>query len=309
MIVVRNLSNIKEELQNSSLTLGNFDGLHLGHKEILNFSKNLALKTNSKSALLTFEPHPRYFFNKESPKKNVRIYSLAQKLEILRNENLVDIVFLLHFNQDLASLKATDFVKKILSEKIKVKNITIGYDFNFGKNRLGNAELLQELAPLYGYNFHQITAKKIDENICSSTNIRTLIEKGEIKEAAKMLGRNFYIGGTIIEGSQNGRKIGFKTANILPKSHMIFPKFGVYQSLSEIDGKKYSSITNFGVKPTFEGQKALFETHIFDFEKEIYGKKMKVELFNFLRPEIKFNNMAELQLQIQNDVKICRATK
>ncbi len=305
MYVVRNLNNIKEELQNSCLTLGNFDGLHLGHQKILKFTKELAKKDNLKSALLTFEPHPRHFFNPDS-NKNVRIHSLTQKLEILRAEKLVDLVFLIHFNQNLANLSASDFVRNILNNKLKVKNLIVGYDFSFGKNRLGNSELLKELAPENNYEMHQIDVNKDkNEQIYSSTNIRNLIENGKVKEAAIMLGRNLSIKGTVIEGEQNGRKIGFKTANILPKTHIIKPKFGVYKSITKIDGISHNSITNFGIKPTFLGKKELFENHIFNFDQDIYSKRIKIELLDFIRPEMKFNGIEELKEQIKRDIEFC----
>ena len=304
MIVIRNFNNIKEELQNSCLALGNFDGFHLGHKEILDFTKNLAKKNQRKSALLTFEPHPRHFFNKNDPNKNVRIYSLSQKLEILKKEKLVDIIFLIHFNEELANLSAADFIKNILVDRLKVNYIVVGYDFSFGKNRVGNADLLQELAPKYDYNFNQIEAKtNEDQEIYSSTNIRKLIESGEIAKASKILGRIYEIKGIVIKGQQNGRKIGFRTANILPKFHIIKPKFGVYQSITQINGKNYKSITNFGIKPTFLGKTEVFETHIFDFEQDIYNQPIKVQLLDFIRPEMKFNNVEELTTQIKQDCK------
>ena len=281
MIIVRNFNNIKKDLKNSCLTIGNFDGLHLGHQKILKFNLEIAKKNQLKSALLTFEPHPKYFFNPDSD-KNSKIYPLAQKLEILQEENLVDIVFLINFNQELASLEAQNFVQNILCNKLKISNLTVGYDFNFGKNRLGNADLLQELAKKYHYQFHQIPAVKDQNNqIYSSTNLRNLIQNGDVKAAAEIFGRNYEISGIVRKGNEMGGKIGFKTANILPKINIIRPKFGVYESKIEIDKKIYKSITNFGVKPTFAGQNAIFETHIFNFDQNIYSKKVKISLLNF----------------------------
>lgn len=307
MEIIRNINKIAKELQNSCLTLGNFDGFHLGHQEILNFTRNLAKKHNKKSALLTFEPHPRHFFNKNNPDKNVRIYSLAQKLDILRQEKLVDVVFLLHFNENLVNLTADDFIKNILINKLKVSNLVVGYDFNFGKNRLGNAKLLKDSAPKYDYGFYQIGVKENKQKtVYSSTNIRKLLQNGDIIEASKMLGRTYQVKGLIIKGEQNGRKVGFKTANILPKFHIIKPKFGVYQSKTYLNGKIYDSVTNFGIKPTFLGKTEVFETHIFNFEEEIYGESIKVDLLKFIREEKKFNNIEELKAQIAKDCQFCK---
>jgi len=308
MRVIINLENINKELQNSCLTIGNFDGVHLGHQKILKLNKEIAQDNNQKSALLTFEPHPRHFFNPKLD-KNVRIYSLSQKLEILKEENLVDVVFLIHFNQDLANLTANKFIEKILFNKLKISNLTIGYDFNFGKDRQGNGQLLKESSLKYGYNFHQIDVKKDQNNqIYSSTLIRNLIKSGKVQKAYKILGRNYEIKGIVVNGNKMGREIGFKTVNILPKFHIIKPKFGVYKSVTNIDGKKYNSITNFGIKPTLNGKKEVFETHIFNFNQDIYYKNIKVELLEFIREERKFNNIEELKEQIKKDCDLAKNT-
>jgi riboflavin kinase/FMN adenylyltransferase len=309
MRIVRNLNNIESTLQNSCLTIGNFDGLHLGHKEILQFSKKLATKNKQKSALLTFEPHPRHFF-KPDIDKNVRIHSLAQKLDILRKENLVDIVFLIHFNQDLVNLSADDFIKKILTDKLKIKNLIVGYDFSFGKNRSGNSALLKKLAPAHDYNFYQVKeAKNQQQQTYSSTIVRDLISRGDVQKASQILGRNYEVKGTIVRGKQLGRQIGFKTANILPRLHVIKPKFGVYKSITTINGVSHNSITNFGVKPTFNGNKEIFESHIFDFDKEVYFARVKIELLEFIREEMKFDNIEALKAQIQKDCHKCQDIK
>jgi riboflavin kinase/FMN adenylyltransferase len=308
MQIIRNLNDLDKTLQNTCLTLGNFDGIHLGHQKILKFTKDLAQKTNSKSALLTFEPHPRHFFNPTS-NKNVRIYSLAQKLDILKKENLVDIVFLIQFNQELANLSPRNFVKNILTNQLKVKNLVVGYDFSFGKNRCGNSALLNELAPNHGYKFHQIKAKSDQNNhICSSTKIRDLLKDGDTKKASSILNRNYEIKGTVIKGQELGRKIGFKTANILPRSHIIKPKLGVYKTITTINNTNYDSITNFGIKPTFQGKTEIFENHIFNFNQDIYGHRIKIQLLNFIRDEQKFNSIEELKTQITIDCQQANQT-
>ena len=300
MNIIRNINNIAKNFQNSCLTLGNFDGLHQGHQEILHFSKNLASKENLKSSLLTFEPHPRHFFNKDKS-KNSRIYSLSQKLSIINNENLADIIFLMNFNNELANLNAEEFIKKILIKKLQPKNVIIGYDFNFGKGRLGNCEMLQKFAK-NNYNLYKINAKNNKNNqIYSSTLARNLIKDGNIKDANNILTRKFEILGEIVKGNQNGRKIGFKTININPKYHIIQPKFGVYKTITNINNKYYKSITNFGIKPTFKDQKPLFETHIFNFNQEIYGQKAKIQFIEFIREEKKFKNIEQLKEQIKID--------
>jgi riboflavin kinase/FMN adenylyltransferase len=300
MRIIKNFHNINHNFQNTVLTIGNFDGVHLGHQEILNNVNRIASSENLKSALFTFEPHPlkiikpNDFFDK-------RLQSLSKKLFFLKNQNLVDIVFLSSFNRRLANLSAEDFVEKILVKQLKIKHLIIGYDFIFGKNRLGNANLLQKLAEVYNFSFHQIAAKGNSLEVYSSTKIRNFIGLGKIKEANQMLGYCYQIGGLVIKGKQLARNLGFPTANFLPKKDIIKPKFGVYKANVLFDNKVYPAILNFGVKPTFLGSKPLFEVHIFNFNQEIYGQKIIVELLDFIREEKKFNSIEELRLQIKKD--------
>ncbi len=307
MQIIKNFQNINQNLQNSVLTIGNFDGIHLGHQEILNNAKRIAASENLKSALLTFEPHPLKII-KPDHVFDQRLFSLSQKLSFLKNNNLVDAVFLANFNHDLANLSAEDFVKKILVDQLKIKHLIIGYDFIFGKNRKGDAHLLQQLAGVYNFSFHQIAAKSNSEtDVYSSTKIRNLILAGNIKAANQMLGRNYEICGTVIKGKELARTLGFPTANFLPRKDLIKPKFGVYKTKVLIDKKEYPAILNFGIKPTFNGTEPLFEVHIFDFNQEIYGKKITLELLDFIREEKKFNGIEELKEQIKKDVNIAKS--
>ncbi|MFT6106679.1 MAG: riboflavin kinase/FMN adenylyltransferase [Rickettsiales bacterium] len=303
MQIIQNFHNIDPKLQNSVLTIGNFDGIHLGHQEILNNAKIIASSENIKSALLTFDPHPLKIIRPEK-KFNRGLFSLSQKLDFLKEKDLVDAVFISQFDEKLANLSAEDFVREILVEKLKIKHLIIGYDFIFGKNRVGDANLLQKLAGIYNFSFHQIAAKRNhNDQVLSSTKIRNFIESGDLKSANKMLGRNYQICGTIIRGKQLARTIGFPTANFLPQKDLIKPKFGVYKAKVFVDKKDYSAILNFGIKPTFNGSEPLFEVHIFDFNQEIYDKEIVVELIDFIREEKKFSGIEELKTQIQKDVK------
>jgi riboflavin kinase/FMN adenylyltransferase len=305
MQIIKNFYNINRNFQNTVLTIGNFDGIHLGHQEILNNAKRIASSENLKSALLTFEPHPLKII-KPNQIFDQKLCSLSNKLSFLKTENLVDIVFVNGFNTKLANLSAEDFVEKILVKNLKIKHLIIGYDFIFGKNRSGDANLLQQLAGVYNFSFHQIAAKSnFDNQIYSSTKIRHLIQSGDIKAANQMLGRNYQVNGVIIRGKQLARTLGFATANFLPKKDLIKPKFGVYKAILLIEGKEHPAILNFGIKPTFSGVQPLFEVHIFNFNKEIYGKKIGVELLEFIREEKKFNSIEELKQQIEKDALNC----
>lgn len=309
MKLIKNFHNITKDEQNTVLTIGNFDGIHLGHQEILNNARRVAHENNAKensenlkSALLTFEPHPLKIIK---PEKicDQRLFSLSQKLSFLSTNNLVDIVFLAGFDKQMADLSAEDFVKKILVEKLKIKHLVIGYDFTFGKNRQGDATLLQKLGKTYNFSFHQIAAKNnSDAEIFSSSKIRKFISAGDIKSANSMLGRPYEINGIVIQGKNLARSIGFPTANFLPRLDLIKPKFGVYKVLAKVDNKEYKAVLNFGIKPTFDGNIPLYEVHIFDYNQDIYGKKITVKLLNFIRSEQKFNGIEELKEQIRKDV-------
>ncbi len=303
MQIIRNFQNLTADLQNIVLTIGNFDGIHLGHQEILNNAKQIAVSENLKSALLTFEPHPLKII-KPDQIFDQKICSLSQKLSFLKESKFVDAVFISSFNQDLANLSAEDFVQTVLVKKLKIRHLIIGYDFIFGKNRSGDAKLLQQLAGIYNFSFHQIAARSDSESqVYSSTKIRHLISSGDIKIVNQILNRNYQISGTVIGGKKLARTLGFPTANFLPKKDLIKPKFGVYKASVLLDGVEYCAILNFGIKPTFKGFEPIFEVHIFNFDQQIYGKKITVELLDFIREEQKFNSIEELQLQIEKDTR------
>lgn len=304
MQIIRNFQNINKELTGTVLTLGNFDGIHLGHQAILNDIKAIAKNYNTKSALLTFEPHPIKIIKPEKP-LDIRLQSLETKLRFLKKKNLVDVVFLVGFNQKLADLKAEDFVKDILVDRLKIKHLVVGYDFAFGKNREGTIELLEKLSKHYGFGITKIEAKNDSSNqIYSSSKIRELIKAGKIDLANGVLGRPYEISGIVVSGQKIARNLGFPTANLIPKAHLIKPKYGVYKALVN---NKYKAVVNFGIKPTFANNKPLFEAHIFEFNQDIYGKKITVELLDFIREEKKFSSIEELKNQIKIDCKIANA--
>lgn len=306
MRIIRNFQNINNNFKNSVLSIGNFDGIHLGHQEILGNAKRIAASENLKSALLTFEPHPLKIIR---PEQNFdqRLFSLSKKLSVLKNENLVDLAFIAGFNCKIREMEAKDFVKEILIDKLQIKHLVVGYDFIFGKNRSGNAQMLQELGKVYNFSFHQIAARNDDNSqIYSSSKIRKFILSGDIKSANSMLGREYEIDGIVISGKKLARQIGFATANFLPKKDLIKPKFGVYKVLASVDNKEYKAILNFGVKPTFDQNQPLFEVHIFDFDKEVYGQKISVKLLDFIREERKFSGIEELKEQIKKDILQCK---
>ena len=303
MLIIRKPTQIKAS-QPLALTIGNFDGVHLGHSKIVDEVKNFAKEKNLLSAILTFEPHPISFF-KSDRAKDFRITSLSKKLKIFA-EKEIDRTIILPFNQKIAAIKAEDFIEQILVKALNVKNLTVGYDFIFGQNREGNFQLLQQASKKFGFELNQISALKESEQICSSSLIRKFISEGKIVEANRFLGRNFAICGNVTSGRKLANQLGFPTANLLTKPHIIKPKFGVYKTLTFIPSleKKFPSITNFGVKPTIGGDLIpLLETHILNFDQNIYGKKIEVEFLDFVREEKKFGSLDELKEQIKKDLK------
>ncbi len=304
MQVIRNLRKTNLAIPDLAITIGNFDGVHLGHQKIISEVKRIAKEKNLSSAILTFEPHPISFF-KPDKSNNFRISSLAQKLQIFQ-ELGVDYLIVLPFNKDLSEVSAIDFVSKILVKSLNMKHLTIGYDFTFGKDRQGNFHFLEQQSKSLDFGLDEIQAIRFGEQNYSSTLARKLISEGKISEANQILGRNFVISGIVKEGRKLASQLGFPTANISIKNHIIKPKFGVYKSSTFIPNlnQRFSSITNFGVKPTVYGNSLpLFETHILNFSNNIYGKKIIVELLDFIREEKKFASLEDLTSQIARDIK------
>jgi riboflavin kinase/FMN adenylyltransferase len=301
--IIRNLNQIKESLPALALTIGNFDGVHLGHLEILREIKKIAKEKNLRSAVLTFQPHPIFVLRPEKP-RDFLVGSFAQKLKIFVEEK-IDYVIALPFSKNLAEITAENFAKEILVEHLNVKHLAVGYDFTFGKNREGNFKLLEEKSKKFDFDLSEISVVKNGEETCSSSNIRKLISEGKIIEANKLLGRNFAVCGIVNEGRKLASQLGFPTANVKPKPHIIKPKFGVYKTETFIPylGKKFPSITNFGVKPTVANiTTPLYETHIPNFSQNLYGKKIRVEFLDFIRDEKKFASLEELKKQIELDI-------
>ena len=310
MILIRNLNQINHQLPKLALTIGNFDGVHLAHQKIIEKTQEIAKKNNLSSALLSFEPHPISFLNKNKSDFNgdFRITNLANKINLLKKYSL-DYLIILPFNNNLSSIKANNFIEEILINKFNVKSLIIGYDFTFGKGREGNFKTLES----YNFDLHEINPIKIfdknhNEVTISSSLARQYLKSGEIKSLNQILGHNFTIDGIVVEGKKIAGELGYKTANINHKINLIKPKFGVYKTRTfiEDENKFYDSITNFGIKPTFDNSssKPLFETHILNFSKNLYHKKIRVEFLDFIRDEKKFSSIEELKKQIKIDINI-----
>lgn len=291
----------KFEEKKLCLAIGNFDGFHKGHQAIIRQVKDISLKKNLSSAIMSFNPHPRTFFNKSN--ENFNIYTKEEKLIFLKEFN-IDIYIDFEFNINLSQLTPEDFVKNILVDKLNITNLVVGSEFRFGKDRKGNVSTLNDLSKKNNYNVHLVDSIMLKDmsSKYSSSIIRKKITEGKIEDVTNSLGRQWYMKGIVIEGQKKARDINFPTANISPGNH-ILPKKGVYAVDVFFNNKTYLGISNFGLRPTVNGTKLLLETHLFNFDQEIYGKELTVRFHTFIRPEVKFSNFKELTKQIKKDVE------
>jgi len=297
MIIYKNL-DIQKKHKNAVLAIGNFDGLHVGHQKVLKEARKKAQSKRLKFGLITFEPVPTMYFNKNI--KNHRINSLSQKIYFLK-KNKLDFLIIITFNRAFSNLNAEEFIKKILFKKLKSQYIFVSRNFKFGKKRIGDIKTLIKFEKKYLYKTVVTIPYKKKDKIISSSLIRKTINKGCVEKAEKLLGRPWCIEGKVIKGSQRGRKIGFPTCNIKLRSY-IKPKTGVYSVWVQFNNLKKRGIANIGYRPTFNGKSLLLEVNIFGIKKNLYNKILKISFINFIRPEKKFKNINQLKYQIKKDI-------
>lgn len=300
MKVIENYKNFSTT-KKTIVTIGTFDGVHIGHQKIIEQLVATAKEKNCSSVLLTFFPHPRMVLQKDNSIKLIN--TIAERIEILEKTGL-DYLIIQPFDTVFSRLSALDFVRIILVNQFNMSELVIGYDHRFGKNREGNFEQLEEYGHTYDFVVHEIPAQDINAISVSSTKIRKALQEGEIKKASKYLGYAFVISGTVVSGKRLGNTIGFPTANLeVGESYKLIPKKGVYLVRSKIDGVWVNGMMNIGVRPTVQGEFETIETHFFKFEKDIYGKKIQIELLDFLREEQKFDSVEALKNQLLKDEK------
>ena len=295
-------TSISKNYKNSVIAIGNFDGIHIGHKKVLKAAFKKAKKTKKKFGLLTFEPVPVMFFNKKI--LNHRLDTLPQKISNLKKEKL-DFVIIQKFNKKFSQLSYRDFIFKILFQKIKCKYLYVSKNFKFGNKREGDVSKLKKFEKKLFYKTIITPPLIKKKKTISSTIIRKLLKSGEIKKANYLLNRKWEIIGKVIKGSQRGRKIGFPTCNILLKKYII-PKFGVYAVNVKINQTLKKGIANIGYRPTFNGKKLLLEVNIFNFKRNLYNKNINVIFNKFIRPEKKFKNILQLKNQIKKDIRLAK---
>lgn len=303
MLVITDIFNCPD-LKESVVTIGTFDGVHLGHQKIIQKLVTDAQKFGLCPTIFTFYPHPRVVLNPENPIKQIQ--TIEERTKTLQSFGIEQLI-IQPFNENFANLSAEDFVKNILVEKLKTKKIIVGYDHRFGKNRQANITDLELLAKKYNFEVEQIQAQEINSISVSSTKIRKALEQGDLHTANAYLGRYFSAEGKVIHGQKLGRTIGFPTANLdLNTSYKINPKNGVYSVQTKIDNKIFFGMMNFGEKPTFNQNPFSAEVHLFDFQGDLYGKTLTIEFINYIRPQQKFEDISTLKKQLDTDKQIIK---
>lgn len=286
--------------QNKTIvTIGTFDGVHIGHQKILKKITQIANEENYESVVLTFFPHPRMVLQQDNSIKLLN--TISEKEKLFKNIG-IDHLIIHPFDEEFSKLSAEDFVKKILVDQLNIQKIVIGYDHRFGKDRSANLDDLIEFGIKYNFEVEQISAEEINNNAVSSTKIRNSLLDGDIETANSYLGYSYDFTGTVIKGKQLGRTIGFPTANIsIEEEYKLLPKNGVYIVQTRIDSTDYFGMMNIGTRPTIDGTTQSVEVYILDFDKEIYNTKLTVSVLKFIREEKKFESFEHLKEQIEKD--------
>lgn len=304
MSVFYNISELSQ-VTNSIVTIGTFDGVHLGHQKIIKRLVELKQKQGGEIVLFTFDPHPRKILFPEQ--KDLKLITTTEeKCDILKQFG-VDHVLVYPFTTEFSKMQAQDYISNIIAKGLKTKTLVIGYDHRFGSNREGNIDILKQFAPIYHFDVEEIPAQEINQLNVSSTRIRKAIEDGDIQTANDFLGYTFFITGEVIKGKQLGRTIGYPTANIfIDNADKLIPKIGVYAVNVVLKGVTYKGMLNVGTNPTTDfDNKIKIEVNIFDFDVDIYGETLKVEFVKWIRNEEKFANLDELKQALANDKIAC----
>ena len=304
---LKNLSLFNERFSEEQLvvTIGNFDGLHQGHKKIIQEMKNISKNSSAKTMVIFTEPHAKEFFSmdKNIMEQPARISPWRDKFKNLENEN-IDFAFFLKFNKSLQTMSPEIFIEKVLGS-LNISNLMIGDDFRFGQDRKGDFLMLKDWSNSQGISLSKLPTFSINNRRVSSTWIRETLSLSDFSTTKKLLGRPYSFEGKVVHGNRLGRSIGFPTANIwLPKNNL--PIKGVFSVKISIDVSEFEGIANIGIRPTVGGTSPVLEVNIFDFKKEIYGKRIKVEFVKKIRDEKKFDSLDDLKKQIAKDVNTAK---
>lgn len=307
MRVLRHFSNIPADLKGCTVVIGNFDGVHRGHQTVIGRAAEIACKSDTPLIAMTFEPHPRHYFKPDKlPFRLTPFRAKVTQIDALG----VDAMLVVAFNRLFSQITADEFVDDVLVAGLGAKNVVVGYDFTFGRDRGGDTEFLAAKAPAKNFEFTTVQpVATADAVIYSSTVIRNYLTGGKPGHAAALLGRPFEIEGRVVKGDQIGRTIGFRTANLLLGDY-IHPAFGIYAVRVGIDAggeiKWHDAAANFGTRPTVGGTRPLLEPHIFDFSGDLYGQRIRVAFIEYIRPEVHFDSIEKMTVQMENDCEVAR---
>jgi riboflavin kinase / FMN adenylyltransferase len=296
--------DLPEKFENLVVTIGNYDGIHIGHRAIIERIKEHAEAMNGTSAMITFHPHPVHLLR---PEQELAAISTPDEKLALIEETGIDVLFNIPFTPKFSQIHPQTFVTLILVEKLNVKGVVIGYDFRFGRGGEGDTELLQKMGSIYGFFVEEIGVITMDGEKIGSNRIRKLVKDGQVADACRVLGRPYTIAGTVIRAKGRGHTIvGYPTINLLTE-HTLIPKNGVYVTEVEFEGKHHGGVTNVGYNPTFEtGQTRTIETFILDYEGDLYDKDVHLSFRERIRDEARFSGVDELKAHIAQDVEIAR---
>ncbi|CAH2213974.1 bifunctional riboflavin kinase/FAD synthetase [Tepidibacter aestuarii] len=299
MKIITDLQDVNIE-QDTVVTIGNFDGVHKGHQKIIKDTISIAKKKKMKSVLFTFANHPVNFFEKDKLKN---IITKEDKYEII-NEMGIDIVVSIPFNEFITKLDPKEYIQEILLDKLHAKQVVIGHDFRFGQNRGGNAQFLENMGGIYGFDVKVMDPICMEEIRISSTYVRNLLELGHVDKVSEFLGRPYELKGTVVHGKKIGKDIlGFPTINLRYDENILIPKIGVYQTKVNIDGKIYDGATNIGYSPTVKQNEFTVETYILKYDGDLYEKEVSINFIRRIRDEIKFDTIQDLKKQMNMDIE------
>ena len=302
MILITDLNRIERKFDRSVLTLGNFDGVHLGHQELVRMVMRRAKETGAVSMVVTFRPHPLKILAPEKCPPLISIYE--EKIRLFEKLG-IDVLVKIPFTVEFSAMTPEDFVKDVLCDTLGAKEIFVGYNYRFGKGRKGDVQTLRTLGERYGFAVREVEQISRAGEVISSTKIRHLLREGDVEHAAKLLGRTYAITGIVVKGDGRGKGLGFPTANIAPK-HAIIPSDGVYAVRLFVRDRLYDGIANIGMRPTFDKKTLAIEVHVFDFNEDVYGEDISLYFIRKIREEKKFESVDALVGQIRADIRTAR---
>ena len=303
MIVLEGIGNVPPEARRASLAIGNFDGVHRGHRALLEAARSAAAASGGKAGVILFEPNPREFFQPDKP--HFRLTPLPRKLELLEQFGL-DLAVVLRFDRALAELSADAFVEQVLVQGLSAAHVVIGYDFRFGKGRAGDPEMLRRAGAARGFGVTVVAQIAGGGEVFSSSAIRAELAQGDVKGAAEMLGHYWRVSGTVIGGAKRGTILGFPTANIALAPNTALAH-GIYAVRVTVDGISHSGAAYLGTRPTFDDGAPLLEVFLFDFHGDLYGREIAVDFIDHIRADRRFDGVEALTAQMQRDCDRARA--